>query len=92
MHIRYNNNHKFKDGGLMKIYKAYKLRLYPNLEQTILISKNIGTSRFIYNYFLDKKENYYKETKTNLSLKTMKHMLVELKQEEKYKWLKEVKI
>ena len=74
----------------MKIYKAYKLRLYPNLEQTILISKNIGTSRFIYNYFLDKKEIYYKETKTNLYLKTMKHMLVELKQEEKYKWLGEV--
>ena len=90
MHIRYNNNHKFKQGGPMMIYKAYKLRLYPTIEQTILISKNIGTSRFIYNYFLDKKENYYKETKTNLSLKTMKHMLVELKQEEKYKWFCEV--
>ena len=74
----------------MKVYKAYKLRLYPTIEQIILINKNIGSSRFIYNMFLDKKEIYYKETKTNLSLKTMKHMLVELKQEENYKWLREV--
>ena len=90
MHKIYNNNQNFKDGGLMKIFKAYKLRLYPNLEQTILIDKNIGSSRFIYNYFLDKKENYYKETKTNLSLKIIKHMLVELKQDINYVWLNEV--
>ena len=90
MHMRYNNNHKFKDGGPMKIYKAYKLRLYPTIEQTILIHKNMGSCRFIYNYFLDTKETYYKETKSNLSLKTMKHMLVELKQDKNYNWLGEV--
>ncbi len=49
----------------------------------------MGSSRFIYNYFLDTKETYYKKTKTNLSLKTMKQML-ELKQEEIYKWFMEV--
>ena len=90
MHMRYNNNHKFKDGGPMKIYKAYKLRLYPTIEQTILIHKNMGSCRFIYNYFLDTKETYYKEIKTNLSLKIMKHMLVELKQDKNYNWLMEV--
>ena len=90
MQIRYNNNHNIKDGGLMNIYKAYKLRLYPNLEQTILINKNIGSSRFIYNIFLYKKETYYKETNKNLSLKMMKHMLVELKQDINYVWLNEV--
>ncbi len=74
----------------MKIYKAYKLRLYPTIEQTILIHKNMGSCRFIYNYFLDTKETYYKEIKTNLSLKTMKHMLVELKQDKNYNWLMEV--
>ena len=74
----------------MNIYKAYKIRLYPNLEQSIIINNNLGSSRFIYNYFLDKKETYYKETKTNLSLRTMKHMLVELKQDKNYNWLKEV--
>ena len=74
----------------MNIYKAYKIRLYPNIEQSTIINKNTGSSRFIYNYFLDKKETYYKETKTNLSLRTMKHMLVELKQDKNYNWMKEV--
>ena len=39
----------------MKIMKAYKFRLYPNIEQKILINKTIGCTRFIYNYMLEKK-------------------------------------
>ena len=53
----------------MKIYRAYKFRLYPNEEQQILINKTIGSARYVYNYFLNRKDNYYKETKENLSLK-----------------------
>ena len=44
----------------MKIYRAYKFRLYPNEEQQILINKTIGSVRYIYNYFLNRKDNYYK--------------------------------
>jgi len=73
-----------------KIYKAYKIRLYPNNEQYGLIMQNIGSARLFYNHFLNLKDNYYKETKTNLSLKTMKHKLVEMKEQEEYKFLKEV--
>ena len=39
----------------MKIYRGYKFRMYPNQEQKELINKTIGSCRFIYNYFLDKK-------------------------------------
>ena len=39
----------------MKIYKSYKFRMYPNKEQKELINKTMGSSRFVYNYFLDKK-------------------------------------
>ena len=39
----------------MKIYCGYKFRMYPNQEQKELINKTIGSCRFIYNYFLDKK-------------------------------------
>ena len=42
-------------GCNMKIYKAYKFRMYPNKEQEELINKTIGSFRFVYNYFLDKK-------------------------------------
>lgn len=31
--------------------------MYPNLEQKILIEKSFGSSRYIYNYFLDKQQN-----------------------------------
>ena len=41
----------------MKIYRAYKFRLYPDEEQKILIHKTFGCSRFVYNYYL----NYQKE-------------------------------
>ena len=72
----------------MRIFKSYKFRLYPTKEQEILINKNIGSSRYVYNYFLNRKDEYYKECKNNLSLKDMKHELVELKKE--LPWLKEV--
>jgi len=44
---------------LVKMYKAYKFRLYPNDEQKILINKCIGCSRFVYNYYL----TYIKDNK-----------------------------
>ena len=40
----------------MKIYKAYKFRMYPEIEDRIIINSFLGTSRFIYNYFLNKKD------------------------------------
>ncbi len=43
------------DGCNMKIYKSYKFRMYPNKFQEELINKTIGSCRFIYNHFLDKK-------------------------------------
>ena len=50
----------------MKKNKAYKYRLYPNKEQTVLIEKTIGCTRFIYNKMLSDKINHYKDTKLML--------------------------
>ena len=72
----------------MIIFKAYKFRLYPDNLQINLIHQTFGCTRFIYNYFLTKKDEYYKETKQNLKLKEMKSDLVLLKKEND--WLKEV--
>lgn len=69
------------------MYKAYKFRMYPNNEQRNILNGFIGTSRFIYNYYLDRKINMYKE-KTTYSLKDMKKDLVPLQEE--FEWLEEV--
>lgn len=65
------------------MYKAYKFRMYPSVEQSILINKTFGCTRFIYNYFLNKcKDDKY------IKAYDMCKMLKELNGE--YPWLKEV--
>lgn len=36
----------------MKTYKVYKIRLYPDEKQAILIHKTFGYVRLVYNYYL----------------------------------------
>ena len=67
----------------MKIYRAYKFRLYPTEEQRILMHKTFGCSRFVYNYYL----NYQKENGVQKSFDLCKD-LKELEKE--YEYLKEV--
>ena len=67
----------------MKIYKAYKFRLYPTEEQRILIHKTFGCSRFVYNYYL----NYQKEN----GVKKSSSLCKDLKELEKnHEYFKEV--
>ena len=42
--------------------RAYKFRLLPNAEQTVLINKTFGCVRFIYNNLLADRNAYYKAT------------------------------
>lgn len=67
--------------------KAYKFRLYPNKEQQILLAKTFGCTRFVYNYYLDKRITAYKTDKTTLSTYDCIKDLTSLKKE--YEWLKE---
>jgi putative transposase len=47
------------------VEKAYKFRIYPNKQQEELIQKTFGCTRFVYNYYLEKrKETYESESKT----------------------------
>ena len=72
----------------MIINRAYEFRLYPTNEQKILVNKTFGCTRFIYNYYLDKKINEYKDKKNSLScydtIKDLKNLYIE------YPFLKEV--
>ncbi|MBN2259738.1 MAG: helix-turn-helix domain-containing protein, partial [Clostridiales bacterium] len=69
------------------VYKAYKFRLKPNKTQEELILKTIGSSRFVFNYFLDLWNATYKETGKGISYCACSKQLPDLKNE--YLWLKE---
>lgn len=68
--------------------RAYKFRMYPNKKQRILMAKTFGCSRFVYNHYLAKKIELYKETKETLSWQNCSADLTRLKQE--LIWLTEV--
>ena len=68
--------------------KAYKYRIYPNKQQEILINKNIGCVRFVFNHYLAERINSYKEEQKSLSYNDNAKNLTQLKKE--YIWLKEV--
>ena len=67
----------------VSMLKAYKYRIYPNLEQQEYLAKTFGCTRFIYNKMLADKIEYYKETGEML-----KNTPAQYKKE--FEWLKEV--
>lgn len=68
--------------------KSFKVRIYPNKEQKLLLEKTFGTNRFIYNYFLNLKSKLYEFYKINLSYNNSSKALTELKKQKT--WLKQV--
>ena len=70
--------------------RAIKIRLYPNKNQEIYISKLLGCYRFVYNQCLDKKIKAYTIDKTNLGLKDLGNFFhQDLTKNEEYGWLSE---
>ena len=67
--------------------KAYKFRIYPNKKQQELINKTFGCCRFVYNKYLAKKIDVYKNNKETFTYKQCSSDLTNLKKE--LKWLKE---
>jgi putative transposase len=63
--------------------KAYRFRIYPNLEQREYLAKTFGCTRFIYNKMLGDKIEYYNKTGEML-----KNTPAQYKEE--FQWLKEV--
>lgn len=70
------------------MYKAYVFRMYPDEKQKNLISKSFGVSRFIYNHFLEEKQNEYKKTgKSKSAFEECKEIPYLIKE---YPFLKEI--
>ena len=72
----------------MSLFKAYKFRIYPNIEQKIMIDKTFGCTRFVFNKFLFERKEKYEENKIKLNVYEQLKELTDLKKENK--WLKEV--
>lgn len=69
--------------------KAYKYRIYPTKEQMILIEKHFGSTRFLYNYFLDYRQKAYAKGNQKVGYITTQAELTKLKKLDEYKWLNE---
>ena len=75
---------------MRKINRTYRFRLYPNREQTELLAKHFGCSRFVYNYFLNQRNEQYKLTGKSDNYYAQAKSLTEMKKQEETAWLKEV--
>lgn len=67
--------------------KTYKYRIYPNKKQKELIHKTFGCTRFVYNYYLNKRIEMYENDKITFTYNMCSKDLTQLKKE--LEWLKE---
>jgi len=68
--------------------KAIKVKIYPNKRQIELMNKHFGCCRFLYNWGLEQKVNFYNSNKKSLPKYTLINKITELKKEKE--WLGEV--
>lgn len=68
--------------------KAFKYKINPTKEQSILLNKHIGASRFVYNLALECKQMAWAGNRVNLSCFALHGQLKDLKAE--CEWLKEI--
>ena len=78
---------------IQTIHKAFSFRLYPTKEQEKTLASQFGQARFVYNFFLRKRIDYYTtnkgKEKQSLNYHDTSKMLTELKQQPDTIWLKE---
>lgn len=68
--------------------KAFRYRLYPTKEQSVLLNKHIGSVRFLYNLALETKQAAWAGSKVDLNRYDLQKQLKDLKND--LTWLKEV--
>ena len=77
-----------KGDRMMIVMRAFKYRIYPTIEQEILISKTFGCCRFVFNRYLDEWNSSYEISGKGLNYNMCSSSLTNLKNE--YQWLREV--
>jgi len=71
------------------VLKAMKYRIYPTKTQITLIEKHFGSTRFLYNYFLDYRQKEYAKGNKKVGYMITQAELTKLKKLDEYKWLNE---
>lgn len=64
-----------------------KFRMYPNKEQERILNQWIGCARFVWNRFLEKNNERYKNEKKFVFYNEMNAQLTQLKKDQEYTWL-----
>lgn len=73
----------------MKINKAFRYELKPNVEQRIALAKHAGTARFAYNWGLKQRIDLYgKEKKTTNAIE--QHRILNSLKAQEFPWMYEV--
>ena len=72
---------------MKSLEKSYNYRIYPNKKQKEQIHKTFGCTRFVYNYYLNKRIETYKNTGKSMNFYDCSRDLTQLKNE--LIWLKE---
>lgn len=67
---------------------GFRVRIYPNAEQTAQIEKTIDCSRFVFNKMLEVQQKVYRRRGEHLSNYDMQKLLTKMK--EQYPWLRDV--
>ncbi|WP_017347391.1 RNA-guided endonuclease TnpB family protein [Pantoea sp. A4] len=71
------------------MYRATKVRIYPNKEQAELLDRQFGAVRFVYNKALHIRSHWYKRYGVSLgNIKHIQPLLPIAKKSRKYDWLK----
>lgn len=68
--------------------KAFRYRLYPTKEQSVLLNKHVGSVRFLYNLALETKQLAWAGSRVDLNRYDLQKQLKDLKKD--LTWLKEV--
>lgn len=72
------------------VHKSYKFKLSPNADQKVLLAKHFGACRFVYNHYLNQRQNSYLEDEKYINYYDNAANLTQLKQNSNFIWLKEI--
>ena len=70
--------------------KGYTARIYPNKDQQLVLKKEFGACRYVYNYYLAERIRAYKQDNISLSCYQTQKMLTSLKKDSEHAWLSDI--